>query len=107
MEVQEQTAELNSHGKGKTMALTHSIATDMGVDATYFHIHRRDIYDIEGVVDIGVRGYVSEQARLDGKENIFAWSKRYELEPEAFELTKQEAYAIIKQEEIFSGAQDS
>jgi len=88
------------------MAITKTIDTELGVAATYFHINRRDIYDTDGVVDIGVRGYVSEEARFAGRENVFTWAKRYDLREGQHEVTKAEAYALIKQEEIFAGAQD-
>ncbi len=89
------------------MALTHEIETEIGIPATYFHINRIDCYPRDRVFDLGVKGYVSEQARLDGKDNIYVFAKRYEYPEGIIEITQEAAYELLKKEQQFEGAQDT
>lgn len=88
------------------MALIHTIPTSLGVDATYFHINRIDLYPRDRVFDMGVKGFVSAQARQDGKENIFVFSKRYGYPEGVTEISQETAYELLKTEPIFEGSQD-
>lgn len=90
-----------------TMALSKEIPTDLGISANYFHINRLDCYPRDGVFDVGVKGYVSKQARDQGSENIFVFCKRYEYPQGIEDMTQQLAYGLIKLETIFEGATDT
>jgi hypothetical protein len=89
------------------MALTHEIQTEIGIPAVYFHINRIDCYPRDRVFDLGVKGFISEDARLSGSENIYVFSKRYEYPEGVTEITQESAYALLKQEPEFIGAQDA
>lgn len=59
------------------MALNKSIETDIGVAATYWHIHRIEIDRDEGRAVVCYRGFASEAARRSGADAIMF--KRQEL----------------------------
>lgn len=88
------------------MALTHEIQTEIGVPATYFHINRIDCYPRDRVFDLGVKGFISEEARINGAENIYVFAKRYDYPEGIFEITQELAYDLLKLEPQFEGALD-
>jgi hypothetical protein len=88
------------------MALTHEIQTEIGVPAKYFHINRIDCYPRDRVFDLSVKGFVSYEARLEGSRNIYTFTKRYEYPEGEIEISHATAYALLKQEPQFIGAED-
>lgn len=85
------------------MGLKHAIETDVGVAATYFHIQRMDVYPRDGVADITVNGFVSYEARIDGKSPIWNWASRIDVDQE---VTQSGVYSFLKTIEPFIGATD-
>lgn len=85
------------------MGLSHSIETPHGVNAEYFHIYKLESYPRDGVTDVTVFGYISQNARTQGCANIFVWSTRME----GGALTQEEIYNYIKTQQLFEGAQDA
>ena len=91
------------------MALTKSIDTQVGVEATYWRIVRVD-------VDLKIRkvwfmldGYVSQLARTEGKEPLRQLPLTVDLEEgvEPEDLGRTQLYAYAKTQELFDGAEDA
>lgn len=90
------------------MALSKSIDTEVGAAATYWRIVRVNVDLIERTVWFLLDGYVSQQAREDGKSPIKQQPLTVPLEegvqPE--DLGRTELYAFAKTQDAFDGAAD-
>jgi hypothetical protein len=90
------------------MGLEHSIETQIGIPATYFHIQRLDLYPRDNVMDITVYGFINQEARLNGASYIYTWGQRvsYGDITQTDDVTQAQVYTYLKTREPFLGAID-
>jgi len=91
------------------MALSKSIDTQVGVDATYWRIVRVDVDLKARKVWFMLDGYVSQLARTEGKEPLRQLPLTVDIEEgvEPEDLGRAQLYAYAKTQELFDGAEDA
>lgn len=95
------------------MALLHSIETEIGVNATYFHIDRMNVRPRERVVEVVINGFVDKDKRLACKNPIFTTLLLFSydeietaLEVQVTDITQEILYTFLKTTTEFNGATD-
>jgi len=89
------------------MALIKSIATDFGIDATYWNIGAvQEDFKGQGT-EVTFYGYANKQARQDGKQPLSAGKFQITGDEYVAGADRQALYVIIKQKPEFEGAEDA
>lgn len=92
------------------MALIKNVESDIGVDATYWHIFAINSNRVQSGMDVVLAGYVSAEARTDGKSP--ALIRNVSLNGDAFPgtadgITYAAIYAAVKALDAWSDAVDA
>lgn len=88
------------------MALSKSIPTDFGIDATYWNIGAVQ-EDFKGKgTEVTFYGYASKEARDQGKQPLSAGKVQIASDEYVAGADRNTLYQIIKQKPEFEGAED-
>lgn len=90
------------------MGLRKNIEQPTGAVITYLNLAKIEHYCIEKKLHAMVNGYISKEARDDGKQPAYVWGVSIDLEGEnAIENpTREWVYEKLKTNELFADAED-
>ena len=88
------------------MALQKTIDSNFGVAANYWKIAYINAHFAFGTMVVGGWGYADAAAKAAGKEPLMSQQFSFEGIGDIESLTRTQVYGLLKQQEMFAGAQD-